>query len=284
VIQHWEPVVSRVLRAASPAVIAEIGARHGETTARLLAFAAESGCVVHSIDPAPSDLFDLNGMRRAYGDRFVFHRSLSLDAIPEIERIDAVLIDGDHNWYTVYNELELLAKQAAAQGRDFPLALLHDVDWPYDRRDQYCDPDAIPQQFRQPFTRGGVSPDEESPVERGGLHVSGYHALAANTARNGVRTAVEDFLSTNGQGVTFVDIVGFNGLGILVSESQLERNLQLRELLDELQSSAWLREQSRRIEASRVRLQIRLEEIGQRGRLRGLARRLRRYLNSRRAA
>jgi hypothetical protein len=276
VIQHWEPVVGRVLRATSPGVIAEIGARHGETTARLLAFAAESGCVVHSIDPEPSNLFDLERMRSTYGERFVFHRALSLDAIPAIEGIDVVLIDGDHNWYTVYNELELLSKQARAEGRDFPLAILHDVDWPYDRRDQYCNPDAIPEQFRQPFSRGGLSPDQAGPVERGGLHVSGYHALEANTARNGVRTAVEDFLSANGQGVMFVDVIGFNGLGILVTESQLERNPELRDLLEEFQSPAWLREQSRRIEASRVRLQIRLEETAQGGPLRRLARSLRR--------
>jgi hypothetical protein len=259
-------------------VIAEIGARHGETTAKLLAFAAGSGSVVHAIDPAPSALFDLDKMKEVHGDRFVFHHALSLDAIPQIEGIDVVLIDGDHNWYTVYNELELLSKRVAAEGRDFPVAILHDVDWPYDRRDQYCNPDAIPEQFRQPFTKGGLSPDEPGPLERRGLHAAGYHALKASTTRNGVRTAVEDFLSANGQGLRFVDVIGFNGLGILVAESQLERNPELRELLEEFQSPAWLRDQCRRIEASRVRLQIRLEETAQGGGLRRLARRLRRRL------
>jgi hypothetical protein len=85
-------------------------------------------------------------------------------------------------------------------------------------------------------------------------------------------------LSANGQGLRFVEVIGFNGLGILVAESQLERNPELRELLEEFQSPAWLRDQCRRIEASRVRLQIRLEETAQGGRLRRLARRLRRRL------
>jgi hypothetical protein len=284
VIQHWEPIVSRVLEAASPAVIVEIGARHGTTTAKLLSFAAERGSVVHAIDPAPSDLFDLDGLEGAYGDRFVFHRAPSLEAIPEIQGIDVVLIDGDHNWYTVYNELELLSRQAMDQGDDFPIAILHDVAWPYDRRDQYCNPDEIPEQHRHPFKRGGLSPDQASPLDRGGLHASGYHALEAGTTRNGVRTAVEDFLRGAGQDVRFHDIVGFNGLGILVSLERLERNERLRALLDEFESPSWLREQCTRIEASRLQLQIRLEELGQGGPLKRWARRLRRTLSSRRAA
>jgi hypothetical protein len=283
VVQHWEPITRRVLEAASPEVIVEIGARHGDTTTRLLSFAAGAGCVVHSIDPEPSQLFDLDGLKRTYGDRFFFHRALSLDALPGIDRIDAVLIDGDHNWYTVYNELQLLSRQAEDRGHDFPVAILHDVGWPYDRRDQYCNPDAIPEQYRQPFRRGGLSPSQPDPIDGGGMHASGYHALEANTARNGVRTAVEDFLAADGRNIRFHDIVGFNGLGILVSAARLERTPRLRSLLDEFSSPEWLREQCTRIEAGRVQLQVRLEELGRGGPLKRWARGLRDRLSSRRA-
>ncbi len=81
-----------------------------------------------------------------------------------MDDVDAALIDGDHNWYTVINEVRMLADKSEAQGHEFPLTLLHDVGWPYGRRDQYCDPDAIPDEYRQPIHSGGLWPGEE------GLH------------------------------------------------------------------------------------------------------------------
>jgi hypothetical protein len=128
-----------------------------------------------------------------------------------------------------------------------------------------------------------VSPDQASPLQGGGLHAGGYHAIEASTPRNGVRTAVEDFLAKT-DGIAFFDIIGFHGLGLLVSESGLARNPALRELLEEFQSPAWLREQCRRIEASRVRFQLRLEELAQGGPPKRWARRVRDRLSSRRGA
>ena len=42
--------------------------------------------------------------------RYVFHRDLSLDVLDRCGAFDVALIDGDHNWYTVYNELRVLAR------------------------------------------------------------------------------------------------------------------------------------------------------------------------------
>jgi predicted O-methyltransferase YrrM len=137
VFTYWmEPL----LKAASPRTIVEIGAASGASTVQLLEVASQLDGVVHSIDPSPDSQFDLDDLKRRYGDRFVFHSEMSLDALDRIDEMDAVFIDGDHNCYTVYNELKLLERMAAEQKRLFPLTLMHDVDWPYGRRDLYYNP------------------------------------------------------------------------------------------------------------------------------------------------
>jgi predicted O-methyltransferase YrrM len=102
VVIWWEPAVRPLLTAVQPKVIVEIGARYGTTTAKLVEFASETGAVVHSIDPFPSESFDTVALMERSGGRFVFHGKKSLEALPGIASIDAVLVDGDHNWYTVF--------------------------------------------------------------------------------------------------------------------------------------------------------------------------------------
>ncbi len=41
--------------------------------------------------------------------------------------MDAALIDGDHNWYTVYHELRLFAEGAKRNGTALPVLVMHDV-------------------------------------------------------------------------------------------------------------------------------------------------------------
>ena len=54
-----------------------------------------------------------------------------------------VVIDGDHNYYTVSEELRLIGERAA--GAELPLLLFHDVCWPHARRDDYFAPELIPE-------------------------------------------------------------------------------------------------------------------------------------------
>ena len=82
--------------------------------------------------------------------------------------MDAALIDGDHNWYTVYHELRLLAEGAKRNGTPLPVLILHDVLWPYGRRDLYYAPDQIPEEFRQPYAQQGMRPGSRKLLERGG--------------------------------------------------------------------------------------------------------------------
>src|SRR5664279_1515283 len=109
--------------------------------------------------------------------------------------MDAALIDGDHNWYTVYNEMRLLAEGARRGGAPLPVMIMHDVLWPYGRRDLYYSPDQIPEEFRQPYAQKGMRPGGRKLLERGGLNPTMHNALEEGGPRNGVMTAVDDFVA-----------------------------------------------------------------------------------------
>ena len=95
----WDFAVAPVLKAADARRIVEIGALRGETTAFML---DELGAdaELHVIDPVP--VFDPSEHEERFPGRYLFHRALSLEVLPDLPPMDAALIDGDHNWYTVY--------------------------------------------------------------------------------------------------------------------------------------------------------------------------------------
>jgi hypothetical protein len=251
----WDYIVKPLLELVSPRIIVEVGTFNGDTTKKLLEFAAGCDCVVHTIDPNPGNGFDLDGLRELYMERLVFHHNTSLAALPEIEGIGAALLDGDHNWYTVYNELRLLGERPSAGDGSFPLTLLHDVDWPYGRRDLYYDPETIPEDSRQPFERAGLVPGRAPLAEDGGINAGLRNAVMEGTPRNGVRTAVEDFLAQTDLELHFQDIPGLHGLGIIVPRPLLAENAELTAQLEQFESSEWLAAHCRRIEDARVRMQ-----------------------------
>ena len=77
-----------------------------------------------------------------------------------------MIIDGDHNYFTVASELELIGARAAGPG--MPLLLLHDVGWPLGRRDSYHAPDRIPDEHRQPLARDAfLVPGDPGVGDRG---------------------------------------------------------------------------------------------------------------------
>ncbi len=155
---HWflKLLIYPLLEALRPRMIVEVGVEVGTVTGPLLRWAREHDAVVHAIDPDPT--LNVDRLTAEYGERLRFHRAKSLEVLAEIADVDLALIDGDHNWYTVINELRALEARAREDGREPPAILLHDVGWPYGRRDLYYDPSAIPEAHRQPHARGGLVP------------------------------------------------------------------------------------------------------------------------------
>ena len=215
-LAFWPEIIHPLLQELDPKHIVEIGSEEGKTTRLLLQFAQSRGAVVHAVDPGP--VFDVAAWQKQYGETFDFHRLPSLVALCAIERFDAVLIDGDHNWFTVFNELQLIERRALDATRPMPLILLHDVAWPYGRRDLYYAPDAIPAEHRQPWAKKGISPTRSELLDQGGLNAKMCNALREGGKRNGVLTAVEDYLAQTMFRFQLVVIPAVFGLAILLPE------------------------------------------------------------------
>ncbi len=237
-----------LLDALQPRVIIEVGADLNGVTGPLLRWAQDGEAVVHAIDPDPAS--SVRALLAEHGERLRFHRTRSLQVLGEIGNADLALIDGDHNWYTVINELRALERRARDEGRDPPVIVVHETGWPYGRRDGYHDPAAIPEAHRHSHARGGVVPGR---VELGpGLYDHRENALLEGTPANGVLSAVEDFLAESEGRWRSWSIPGLGGVAILADAALLEARAALREVLDSTDTVAFLRAHCEEIEQARI--------------------------------
>ena len=111
-----------------------------------------------------------------------------LDSLP-----DSIIIDGDHNYFTLTQEIDAIA--AVAGDSPLPLLMFHDAGWPHARRDTYYAPERVPEEFRQPLAEDvglipgdpGVHPDRGLPYK--------WAAAKEGGPGNGVLTSLEDFVA-----------------------------------------------------------------------------------------
>jgi hypothetical protein len=240
-------IVQPLLEAAHPRNIVEIGACEGEHTVRLLEWCKKRQCLLHSIDPKP--MFDVSQLTARFPENFKFYQARSLDVLGQIERPDVVLIDGDHNWYTVYHELSILLEN---QRQGFPLVLLHDVAWPFDRRDAYYDPSSIPAEHRKPYTLAGIDPKTGGLWEGQGLAAGLAKALSVDGPRNGVRTAVDDFIRERAPDMRFEVVPADFGLGILTTPAFQTSYPAVQQFLDALSTIEFARSTVAHLEERRL--------------------------------
>jgi hypothetical protein len=202
---------SACLDAAGVRSVIEVGAERGRLTQELLRWAGPGGARVTAIEPAPiSDLLELVDEH----PELQIVEETSLQALTHLPISDAVVLDGDHNYYTLSNELRLIAERAP-EGR-MPLLVFHDVCWPLARRDQYAAPDRIPAEHRHPYGEDiKLVPGNPGTSQRGLPFEWG--ALEEGGPRNGVMTAIEDFMAEH-DGLRLAVIPIFFGCGLLWPE------------------------------------------------------------------
>jgi glycosyltransferase involved in cell wall biosynthesis len=248
--RFWKGFIKPILDIIRPSAIVEIGSASGENTRNLAMYCSAHDATIFAIDPEPK--FDPDDLKRRYGIHFVFYKELSLVALPKIPSHDVVLIDGDHNWYTVFNELLLIEKTAEKTGQ-FPVVLLHDIGWPYGRRDLYYNPATIPDAYRKPYEQKGIAPGRNNPVEKGGVNSHLYNAAYEHGGRNGVLTAVEDFLKQTKFNLRLTEIPGLNGLGILVPASRLEQKKEFVQFIRSLNMGPLILHHLQHVERERIK-------------------------------
>lgn len=194
----------------------EVGAEKGLHTGQLLPYARSRGAHLHVIDPAP--MFNVERFQTQFASCSTFHKGMSHDVLPLIESPDVVLLDGDHNWYTVIEELRILDRADA----DWPLTFVHDIEWPYGRRDMYYAPARIPEEYRQPWAESGIIRGQ-SELSPDGDNVRFMNALHEGGPRNGVLTGLEDFLAETQRNLALFTASGNHGLGIVVDRRSLRK-------------------------------------------------------------
>jgi Methyltransferase domain len=229
------------LEAVEARSIVEVGAFAGDLTTLLLDWAADSDARVTAVDPSPEpDLVLLDRER----PELELVRKTSLEALPRVPMPDAVIIDGDHNYYTVGEELRLIGERA--QVAELPLLLFHDVCWPHGRRDDYFDPELIPEEYRQPIAGNGNGLFPGDPGLRPGGVPYPRSAAQEGGPRNGVLTAVEDFVSER-EGLRLVVVPAFFGFGVVWHQNSPGAD-DLARILDPFDRNPWLE----RLEANRI--------------------------------
>lgn len=195
------------LDATGARLVAEVGAYAGDLTRLLVDWAAQSGARVVAIDPSPTE--PLLQLDRDHPELELI-REISLDALPDLDPPDVVVVDGDHNYYTVAEELRLIGERAV----ELPLVIFHDACWPHGRRDDYFAADQIPEGHRRPVAGdgGGLHPGEPG-LRAGGLPYP-WSAAREGGSRNGVLTAAEDFVAGRDD-LRLAVVPAFFGLGAI---------------------------------------------------------------------
>jgi hypothetical protein len=248
--RFWHRYIKPLIETAQPRRVMEIGADSGWNTRNILEFCRTSGAHADIIDPAPQpSLHDVFAQFTAKEYRYYPLKSLA--AIPQLETPDFALIDGDHNWATVYSELSLLHARADELGLPPPIIISHDVAWPYARRDMYYNPDDLEASQKHPYAYRGMLPGVNELVEHGMNGVLA-NALHEGGPRNGVLTAIEDYIASSGIEFLFRQIPFFNGLGILVPVARLTPSLKA--LIDSFFTAESLLEACKALEADAMHL------------------------------
>jgi hypothetical protein len=229
--RSYDFLIGPMINHIKPSHILEIGTKEGLNTKKLYKYCLDNQVKLTCIDPYPD--FDSKKLKRDY-DKFVMHEDLSLNVLKKIKGVDLLLIDGDHNYYTVFHELNLIE---SIYKNKFPNIFLHDVSWPYARRDMYYDLENIPSDWINENRKSGVHP-EKSGLLKGAINSNINNAINENTKKNGVLTAIEDFISKSDLELLFNKVNFKNGIGFIC----LKKNKTFAEKFIELSNNKRLTE------------------------------------------
>ena len=201
-----------IIGIVEPRSIIEVGAWAGTLSQLLLRWTEPFGGTVTAIDPFPHDALPALVEKEP---RLTLISEMSHEGLKQVDEItELVVLDGDHNYYSVLGELEVIADRIG--DGDFPAVLLHDTGWPHGRRDTYENPDNIPEGELQPYVRNaGLHPSSDGIVP--GSLTMWASAKHEGGPKNGVLTAVEDFVAERPD-LRLATVASFFGLGIIWRE------------------------------------------------------------------
>ena len=189
--------------------VVEVGVESGKVSGM---YAELGASAVYCIDPKASDELRAN---LAGNEALHLVEGWSPEVLAEIPTADLYVLDGDHNYATVRDELAWVMSNAPDA-----VIVLHDVLWPCSRRDLYYDPSSVPAERKHAASVDGPTVWHDELTAAGFVGLGAYtSACHAGGELNGVLTAVEDALTdaeTAGDGWLFELVPAVFGMGIMV--------------------------------------------------------------------
>ncbi|MGS2720418.1 class I SAM-dependent methyltransferase [Paraglaciecola aestuariivivens] len=222
-LSELQSIYLPILQLINAKKIGEIGVEFAGNTKVLIELLEKTHGELFSIDPKPNEEVETLFNQHSVANLF---KGKSLDVITELPSMCAWFIDGDHNWYTVFNELSAIHKTEKSHAEGHSVIFLHDIGFPWAFRDLYYNPNDIPSEYLHPHCwESGVLHDNTAEKNKG-FRGMGHFAIATQAGgdKNGVMCAVNDFLAQHSDAYSFYNIPAVFGLGILVPKSHKFHN------------------------------------------------------------
>ena len=208
----WSDVVRPLLCELKGRNLLEIGAFKGDHTRLLLeycdTFDANLIVIEPSVTPSLQEVVSSSTRVRLFAEK-------SHEALPRVDApVEAVLLEGDLNYYTVRGDLVGIEELSIRQNVTFPIVFFANASWPYARRDMYYDPEGLPATGMHDCASMGMTP-WSSELEEGMINYPFANARHENGPKNGVLTAVEDFINESQLPLRLFRLPINHGLGII---------------------------------------------------------------------
>jgi hypothetical protein len=208
-LENVAEIMQPCLEARETRSLLEIGSFAGELTESLLDWGSPKGVEISTVEPLPPA--DLLSVVERHPELTLIEDT-GVGALGSLDRLpDTVIIDGDHNYFTLTGELDKIAEMAGDD--ELPLLMFHDVCWPHERRDTYYAPDRVPESERRPLAHKCTIAPGNPGLSDGGLPFD-WAAAREGGPKNGVLTAIEDFMKRRG-GLQLAVVPVFFGFGML---------------------------------------------------------------------
>ena len=208
----WPDVVRPLLAATKSKQLLEVGADQGQHTRLLMTYCQQVGGRLTVVEPFVSPALEqIIGTSSAV----TLLPQKSHQALEEFAgSVDAVMLEGDLNYATVLRDLTQVQRIAKRSNGAFPLVFFKNSSWPYAHRDMYYDPEDADPKDVHGRERSGMTPWSLGLVA-GKLNSPFWNAEREGGARNGVLSAVNDFVANSTESLSIFRIPYNFGLGIL---------------------------------------------------------------------
>lgn len=211
----WIDVVRPLLHETKARYLLQIGAYKGEHTQHLLKYCQQVDGMLTIIEPVITP--ELEAIL-AGASHYKLIADKSVVAIPQVDSpVEVVLLNGDLNYYTAYGDLLAIEKLANSMAISFPTVIHKSTYWPYARRDMYYDPNSIPGSARHRAAQIGMTL-WSSELREGMINAPFYNARIEGGSKNGVLTAVEDFINGSNEPLHLFTLPINHGLGIIYTD------------------------------------------------------------------